>query len=659
MGTKLLWNRLIQKQKTMKTKLLSVIIACLFMAPVHGEVRLAHVFSDHMVIQRDLPVKIWGWADRGESVTVRFDGQQQHVKAGRDGKWLATFKPLPTGGTHEIKVSGKKNEILLTDILVGDVWVCSGQSNMGMSVRGSLNAQEEIAAADYPQIRLLSTGGDRSGKPQEDIVAESWSVCSPATVGNFSAVSYFFARDLYKALGIPLGLIHSSVGGTNIEAWMSTEAISRFPQYTDKITESLKPDFEKRLQESINARRDWSARIQADKEIPPWILSGDLLKGDLKMTLPQRWEDKLMPGIDGVVWFQKEIELTQAQANSDIRVHLCLVDDNEETFWNGVPIGATNGYNVERNYVMKKGIARPGKNILSVKVMDGGGSGGIRGEAKDFYYEVNDRKYTLCGDWYYKPWIVIDSRLEISANDYPSLLCHAKIEPLTQFPIKGVLWYQGESNIFTAFRYRDLFKAMITDWRAQWKQGDFPFLFAQLANCDPPSKFPRESETAELREAQSMALSLPQTGMAVCIDIGDADDVHAKNKQGAGYRLAQAGLKIAYGKDVVYSGPVYRSMEIKGDRIILSFDQTGSGLKAEDKYGYVKGFAIASADRKFVWARAFVEGDRVVVYSPDLRNPVAVRYGWDSNPGDVNLYNKEGLPASPFRTDTWKLRTEE
>ncbi|GHV47868.1 9-O-acetylesterase [Bacteroidia bacterium] len=635
------------------------LLAALLISPAIAEVRLAHVFSDHMVIQCDLSVKLWGWADQDESVTVRFNGRQKKAVIGKDGQWQVMFPAVQAGSdTYECKVIGKKNEIVLTGILVGDVWICSGQSNMGMSVRGCLNAQEEIATANYPQIRLLSVGGDITAEPQQDILSDGWKLCSPETAGNFSAASYFFAREIYQKTGIPIGLIHSSAGGTNIETWTSTEAIRRFPFCEDKVKESLAPEFKKRLQESLDTNRDWNARIQADTEIPAWILSGDLLKNDLKMELPQRWEDKLMPGIDGVVWFQKEITLTDAQANSDIRVHLCLVDDNEQTFWNGTPIGATNGYNIERNYMLKKGIARPGKNILSIRVMDGGGSGGIRGDGKELYYEINDHKYTLCGEWYYKPWIVKDSRQQISANDYPSLLYHTKINPLTRLPIKGVLWYQGESNIGNAYQYRDLFPAMIRDWRAQWKQGDFPFLYAQLANCDPPSVQPCESATAELREAQQMALSLSQTGMAVCIDIGDANDVHAKNKQDVGYRLAQAGLKIAYGKDIVYSGPVYRSKEIKGDKVILTFDSVGSGLMAKDPYGYVKGFSIAAADRKFEWARAFIEDDQVVVYSPDVKNPVAVRYGWSENPDDVNLYNKEGLPASPFRTDTWKGVTE-
>jgi sialate O-acetylesterase len=611
------------------------------------------------MIQRDMPVRIWGRADAGEAVTVRFDGKQtQKVKTGKDGKWTVVFPPVPAGDVHEIRITGKRNEVLLTDLLAGDVWICSGQSNMGMSVRGSLNAQEEIAAADYPQIRLLTIGGDIAQKPQPEAATDGWKICSPETAGNFSAAAYFFARDVYRETGIPLGMIHTSAGGTNIEAWMSLAAIKPFSPYADKVGELLAPGFEQRLQESLAANREWNERIQADRELPAWIVSGELLNSGLQMELPQRWEDRLMPGIDGVVWFQKEIELTAEQAESDIRVHLCLVDDNEQTYWNGVPIGATSGYNVERNYRMEKGIARTGKNILSIRVMDGGGSGGIRGDAKDFYYEVNDRKYTLCGNWRYKPWIVKDSRQQISANDYPSLLFNTKIAPLTSLPIKGVLWYQGESNIDRAYLYRELFPALIRDWRAQWKQGDFPFLFAQLANCGYPSEQPRECATAELREAQRMALSLPQTGMAVCIDIGDADDVHAKNKQDVGRRLAQAGLKIACGKNIAGSSPLYRSMEVKGDRIVLSFDCAGSGLTVRDRYGYVKGFAIAAADRKFVWARAFIEGDKVVVYSPDIPNPVAVRYGWDDNPGDVNLYNTEGFPASPFRTDTWPGVTE-
>ncbi len=639
--------------KFLKLPIILLLLVCV--TNLSAAVKLPNIFTSNMVLQRDKPIKIWGLAEKGESVTVKFYGQQLKTTASKNGSWMVVLKPMAFGGPFDLIVQGKRNEVILKNILIGDVWICSGQSNMGMSVNGSLNAPFEIAAANFPNIRLLTVSADISNKTQTDVPESQWQICSPQTIGNFSAAAYFFGRDLHRDLNIPIGLINSSVGGTNIEAWMSNESIRNYPEYTEKIEQSLSPGFEEQINKSLKANSDWRVAMDQDKKnFPEWIKEGKLLGGNDRMELPQRWEDKLMPGIDGIVWFQKEIVLSEEEASEDIVVNLCLVDDGEETYWNGSLIGATDGYNKPRNYKLDKRIAKPGRNIISIKVTDSGGSGGIRGKAEDFFYQVKDKKYSLCGEWFYKPWIVKDSRLDISANNFPSLLYNSKINPLTQLPVKGVIWYQGESNVSNAYRYRDLLKSMITDWRSKWGLGNFPFLVVQLANCGKTPDGPADSEWAKLREAQSMALELPKTGMAVAIDIGEADDIHPKNKQEVGRRLALAALKVAYNKDLVYSGPVYKSMEVDEDRILLSFNNIGSGLKCCDKYGYLKGFCIAGKDQKFVWAKAFVEGDKVVVYSPLLKNPVAVRYGWADNPGDVNLFNNEGLPASPFRTDNWK-----
>lgn len=640
-------------------KLIFIFLLMEVTVSLYGTVRLPNLFSNDMVLQREQPVKIWGWSDKGESVTIKFNGQKSSIKSNSKGFWQITLKPFSFGGPYNLIVKGKANQIVLKNILIGDVWVCAGQSNMGMSVNGVLNARDEIATANYPQIRLLTVSEDISSQIKTDITSGQWKICSPETIGSFSAAGYFFGRNLYRNLNIPIGLINSSTGGTNIETWMSNKSIQKYPEYWEKIKESRLAEFDSKTKNSLKSLSQWRVSMDKDKNfLPEWIIGGKLIGVSSKMTLPQRWEDKLMPGIDGIVWFQKEITLSEEEAKENIVVNLCLVDDIDETYWNGKLIGTADGYNKPRNYKLEKGIAQMGKNIISIKVTDTGGSGGIRGNAEDFYYQVKNTTHSLCGEWYYKPWIVIDSRLEIGPNDYPSLLYNSKINPLTQLPIKGMIWYQGESNIAHAYQYRDLLKSMITDWREKWGQGDFPFMIVQLANCGTAPQNPSESQWAELREAQLMGLDLPKTALAVCFDIGEANDIHARNKQGVGARLAIAAMKVAYDKDIVYSGPVYRSMEIFNNQVLLTFDHAGSGLVSKDKYGYVKGFCIASSDHKFIWAKAFIQGNRVIVYHPDLKNPVAVRYGWADNPDDVNLYNKEGLPASPFRTDNWKMITQ-
>lgn len=630
----------------------------LLVFPIFGlkaQVRVSNLFTDNMVIQRNKPVKIWGRADKKEVIEVEFCGRRTSAQASKDGKWAVTFDAFPAGGPYELTVQGKKNQVVLKNILIGDVWICSGQSNMGMTVSGSLNAQEEIAAANYPEIRLFTVSANINNQEQEDVPSGQWATCSPESVGNFSAAGYFFGRDLYRELNIPIGLINSSVGGTNIEAWMSREAIRAFPEYSDKIKESRATEFGQRITESQNSRNKWLQALKKDQDVlPEFIQEGRLPEMASKMELPQRWEDTHLPGIDGSVWFQKEIYLSEREAAEEIELNLCLVDDADETYWNGSLVGATNGYNKARSYTLTKGIANPGKNVLSIKVMDGGGSGGIRGKCENFYYRINDHRYSLCGTWAYEPWVVNDSRLDVSANDYPSLLYNSKIAPLTHLAIKGALWYQGESNVFESDRYQYLLKAMITDWREKWGQDNFPFLVVQLANCGKEPLVPGESNWAELRESQARVLDLPNTGLAVAIDVGEAEDIHPKNKQEIGRRLSLAALRTAYGKDLVSSGPTYRSMRVEENRIVLTFDHIGSGLWTKDKYGYLKGFSIAGTDQKFVWARAYIKGDHVVVFSPKIKNPVAVRYAWANNPGELGLFNKQDLPAAPFRTDVWR-----
>jgi sialate O-acetylesterase len=405
--------------------------------------------------------------------------------------------------------------------------------------------------------------------------------------------------------------------------------------------------------------KEWQGKINgADRGMAAatkWY-SPEFTPADWKtMSLPILWEGAGLPDYDGIVWFRKEITLPATEAGKELTLSLATIDDADSTWFNGVVVGSTNGYNVARKYTVPGNLVKAGKNVITVRVVDTGGGGGIYGENKDLQLTSGEKIVaSLADQWQYqtaldisqmppKPKVVYD-------QNSPAVLYNAMIAPLVPYAIKGAIWYQGESNAGRAYQYRTLFPAMIKDWRTQWKQ-DFPFLFVQLANFMKVEEQPAESNWAELREAQAMTLSLPKTGMAVIIDVGDANDIHPRNKQDVGKRLAMAAYKVAYNENTVYSGPTYKSMKTEGNKIILTFDNVGGGLVA--KGGELKEFAIAGSDKKFVWADARVEGNTVVVSSKEVANPVAVRYAWANNPDKANLYNKEGLPASPFRTDDW------
>lgn len=498
--------------------------ALLLIASVaHAEVKLPAVIGDHMVLQREATVPVWGWADAGEKVTVTFGDQKVEATTGADGRWRIDLKGLKAGGPFEMTIAGK-NTIVVKDILVGEVWVGSGQSNMAMSVSNSRNSQEEIAAAKFPKIRLFSVTRATAAEPQTDVKGQ-WVECSPETVGGFSAAAYFFGRDLHKALDLPIGLIHTSWGGTPAEAWTSKTGLEAVPDF--------QPIFErdKTLMENYPKAKE---NFEKNKE-----------------QLMAKWKEAT--------------EKAKAAGKQPPR--------------------------------QPKAPDSPEKD-----------------------------------------------------SHRPAVLYNAMIAPLIPYAIRGAIWYQGESNSGRAYQYRKLFPNMITDWRKNWGQGDFPFIFVQLANFMATKDQPADSAWAELREAQTMTLSLPKTGQAVIIDIGEGDNIHPKNKQDVGLRLSLAAQALVYGKEIVYSGPMFEALKIDGAKARVKFKHAGGGLVAKGEK--LTGFAIAGEDKKFVWADATIEGDCVVLSAKDVAAPVAVRYAWADNPV-CSLYNKEGLPACPFRTDDW------
>ncbi len=636
-----------------------------------GEIKLAGIFGDHMVLQRQKTVRVWGTADAEEQVTVSFHGQTVTARAGKDGTWMAELQPMEAGGPFELTVAGK-NKIVLKDVLVGEVWLCSGQSNMGFGVGGVENAKAEIDTANFPNIRHFGKALEYDDKPTSRMTG-TWTVCSPATVGGFSAVAYFFGRTLYKDLNVPIGLINSSWGATNAEQWISQAGYLSLNNLPSVKT------FKKGLQDIKAAQAEYEKKAAewerktftsdpGNKGFNRGWARKDLAATDWKVgNLPQFWEG--IPGlnIDGAVWFRKDVEIPSEWTGKDLVLTLGPIDDFDTTYFNNVQIGFTGKETAEwwkhpRQYTVPGKLVTAGHSVIAVRVFDRwkeGGFAGTKDQMALFPAGQPTKAIELAGAWSYKIEYRVDTHPEIpipsgpvSPNSIysPGAMYNGMIHPLNPFAIRGVTWYQGENNLYRWPEYRELLAGLIRDWRNQRHEGNFPFLIVQLPNFATVVPDPSDGNWARIREAQLWsAENLPNCGVAVTIDLGDARDVHCRNKQDVGYRLALAAEGLVYGKKITYSGPIYQSMKIEGNRIRLRFKHVGGGLVAKGG-GPVKGFAVAGKDLKFVWAEVVIDGNTVVVSCKSVKNPVAVRYAWADNP-IFNLYNKAGLPASPFRTD--------
>lgn len=628
-----------------------------------ANVRLPKLVGDNMVLQRNVQIPVWGWADKGEKITVTFNGKAYAATPNPQGKWMVTLPATPAGGPYQMTVAGKNN-ITIQNILVGDVWLASGQSNMEWRLSATVNNfRSEAATANYPQIRFFDVKDAYQYLPQTDAQSDGWQVCSPATAYNFSAVAYFFGRDLHQKYNVPIGLISTDWGGTPAEAWTSAQALKTLPDYTAQVT-----DLEKNADQIQKAAETYQKQLavwqqktgtqdRGFTDAKPWKGMDVDAKGWQTTTLPGLWEENGLPNYDGIVWYRKEITVPVVDAGKDLTLHLGMIDDMDSTWFNGIAVGFTGSYNKNRVYTVPGKLVKAGRNVIAIRVIDTGGGGGIYGKPEDFkLVPASGTAVSLAGQWQYQTALDIKDMPQkppTAGNlwNTPTVLYNAMIAPLVPYAIKGAIWYQGESNASRAYQYRKLFPAMIGDWRKQWNQGDFPFLFVQLANFMETTPQPVESDWAELREAQTMTLAIPKTGMAVTIDIGEAKDIHPRNKQDVGKRLAYAAYAVAYGEKDAPASPTFKSMQVEGDNIRLTFDHVGSGLVAVS--GELKEFSIAGADKQFVWATARIEGNSVIVSSPQVKQPVAVRYAWANNPMDANLYNTDGLPASPFRTDDW------
>ena len=634
-------------------------------APPVSDITLPILFSDHMVLQRDAAAPVWGKGSPGGKVSVIFQEMRAETVVADDSSWKIMLAPHPAGGPYTLQIAGS-DTITINDVLVGDVWLGSGQSNMQWSVQQSADAEAEIAAANYPNIRLFSVDRTVAARPRTKIPSDGWHHTTPETIVGFSAVAYYFGRSLHDSLDVPIGLIHSSWGGTRAEAWTSAQTLTDTPYFQEAVANlaATVDEFDRGPDTYQAIFDEWLEKIgEKDRGYvdgkPVWA-EPDFDTADWStMETPALWEDEYLPNYDGVVWFRKTFDAPSSWVNQELSLHLGMIDDADVTWVNGVEVGRTSQYNRKREYTVPSSAVRAGKNVIAVRVLDTGGGGGIWGEVEDMRVERSDRvglAAALAGTWNYNTALSLGDVDQLpprpeALQHTPTVLFNAMINPLVPYGIRGVIWYQGESNAGRAYQYRTLFPGMITDWRKQWDD-NFSFLFVQLANFRELQQNPSEEQTwPELREAQSMALDLAKTGMAVIIDIGETDDIHPRNKQDVGARLARAALNVSYEQDIVAGGPLYREMRIENNVIRINFDQVGGGLVTPDGESPA-GFAIAGPDSVFHWADARIDGDDVVVSNPDVSSPIAVRYGWADNP-IVNLYNADGVPASPFRTDDW------
>ncbi|NWF88349.1 MAG: 9-O-acetylesterase [Ignavibacteriaceae bacterium] len=639
-------------------------------SPAINNIKLPGIFTNNMVLQREKPIPIWGTYTPGEKITVELNNQAVTTTVDVNGNWKVILPPFSAGGPYQLNIIGH-DTLSFTNVLVGEVWICSGQSNMAFSMNeigDKYDYGKEIAEANNFNIRLFSVEPMTAAKPQPDLQGSGWLVCDSTTVKYFSAVAYFFGKYIYQKIEVPIGLINSSYGGTDIEAWTSAASLSKVKYFNPTLDAIIKfsNNDSTFLQEYFNQKNEWKrSSLNSDPGFPKSGITWKDTTIDLtdwkKIKVPSLWDQDDLVEFNGSVWYRKEIILPNDWLGKDLVLNMGPIDDIDVTWFNGVELGSGELWDKSRQYIVPADAVKSGKNLITIRCIDTGGPGGVWGEA-DQYYLSNKlgENIPIAGEWLYKKSLSIyefpKRPISFDNPNCPTVLFNAMISPLIPFAIRGVIWYQGENNTFNALQYRTLFPLMISDWRTNWNQGNFPFYFVQLANYMHSQNEPSEDTWAELREAQLNTLKVENTGMAVAIDIGDSTDIHPKNKREVGYRLSLIALNKTYGFKNPYSGPIYKSYKLEGSKIRIYFNHA-EGLKIKDNK-ILMGFSVAGSDHKFYWANAKIDKNTVLVWSPKVSKPIAVRYAWASNPL-CNLYNSFDLPASPFRTDNWEVLTKD
>jgi len=635
-----------------------LITSFLFSQISFADIRLPKLVSSGMVLQRDVEVKIWGWADPQEKVSVQFDKKSFNAITDKDGHWSLSLPAHSAGGPHTMTLEGK-NTLVLEDIIFGDVWLASGQSNMELTLaRAEPRFADEIPKIHNTLIRQFEVPDRFNFKePQRDLEGGQWLPATQEHIRAFSAIGYFFADAIQRSEKVPVGILNASLGGSPVEAWMSEGTLKKFPDAhaeglrfrDDKLIEEITQSDQARMNAWFAELNSKDAGFKQDKYL--WAEPQLDTSSWQTFQVPGYWPESGKGPVNGVFWFRKTIDLSTVQAGQEALLVLGAIVDADQVFVNGTQVGSTGYMYPPRRYKVPAGVLKPGANNITVRVTSQSGRGGFVSD-KVYALQFPDSSLDLTGPWLYRQGATMPA---LGSQTFirwkPMGLFNGEIAPLLNYRIKGAIWYQGESNAGNGLAYRERFPAVIQDWRQHWGQGDFPFLFVQLANYLPPGAPADDTGWALTREAQLQTLKLPNTAMVVSADVGEWNDIHPLDKKTVGERLAAAALNLAYGHKNVYSGPLFKSAKIQGKKMVLSFEHTGGGLVAKD--GKLGGFTIAGADGKFHAAQAKIRKNTVVVWSDAVKAPKAVRYAWANNPENISLYNKEGFPASPFRTDTW------
>ena len=627
-----------------------------------ADVRLPKL-SDGMILQRDKPLKIWGWATPGEKINISFNKKTYNTVTGTDGTWQIAVKAMAAGGPYNMTITGN-NKVEVNDILLGDVWFCSGQSNMEMGM-GDISEKYEkfIAQNQNTNVRqfLVPKGLNDATKVHDDLTGGRWASATGNNINRFSAAAYFFAISLNNREHVPIGLINASWGGTPIESWISEEGYNTFPEIAKQVVRLRDTAYVNQMNRN-NAENNRLQAARTDKkyddglsETPKWYESAYAPIGWKDIMVPGFWSGQGLNNFSGVVWYRKEINIPASVNTQTAKLYFGRIYDNDEVYINGQLAGRTGGQYANRMYTLKQGLLVPGKNVIVARLSNNSSALGGFVPDKPYYITVGTDTIQLSGKWQYKvgqAYPSVKSNYEsYSAANQPTLLYNTMVAPVANYAVKGALWYQGESNVTRAKEYERLLPELIANWRTTWHDPKMPFIIAQLPNYQEVTYLPSESGWAELREAERKALAIPNTAMAVLIDIGEWGDIHPRNKKDVGERLALAAERLAYGNTtLVTSGPTLQGAKRDGSKVILTFTDIGSGLIAKNS-NRLQHFAIAGADKRFVWATAQINGNQVIVSGDGIANPAYVRYGWANNPDRANLYNKEGLPASPFEAE--------
>jgi sialate O-acetylesterase len=635
--------------------LLLFLSACLASQLVLAEVRLPRVISDGVVLQRDQAVPLWGWADDGEEVTVALNGRQLARIVAENGEWRVALPRQVAGGPHTLEVNGQ-NSIQINDVYFGDVWLAAGQSNMQTSMaRVQPVYPEEVATADEPLIRLYTKSPEYDfDGPREDYTDGEWQVTNTDNIESFSAVAYFFAKHIHEHTGVPIGIINTAVGGSTAEGYIREENLAAFPQYYEQGTSYQDHEYYERILAEDRAKNEaWQTELQENDQglnnEEPWYATELNTEDWGHMLIPGYWADTDIGPINGAVWFRRDVNLPDSAAGKEAQLWMGRIVDADQVYVNGELVGGTTYQYPPRRYTVPEGVLKAGKNSIAVRVVSNTGTGGFVLD-KPYWLKVGDLSLDLTGEWQVKVGYEIDPLKpdQFVQHLQPLGYGNAMISPIENVRFKGALWYQGESNASRYDEYEAILKAMIADWRDRFNDPDMPFIIAQLANFMESSDKPQESDWAELREVQrQITRTVENTALAVNIDAGEWNDIHPLRKKIVGDRMAIAARSLVYGEeDLVALGPDARCLRVQDSRIVIYFDSVGNGLSSKGEE--LSGFAIKGANTDWQWASARLDGETVVLDRMELQEPISVRYAWADNPGKANLYNAEGLPASPF-----------